>query len=42
MGNNACTIRRLLDPLHRSHFGEVETALRGLGKRVEVSVMQAA
>jgi antitoxin HicB len=42
MGKDERAIRRLLDPLHRSHIGEVETALRGLGKRVEVSVMQAA
>lgn len=42
MDKDERAIRRLLDPLHRSHIGEVETALRGLGKRVEVSVMQAA
>jgi Uncharacterised protein family (UPF0150). len=42
MGKDERAIRRLLDPLHRSHIGEVETALRGLGKRVEVSVMQGA
>jgi hypothetical protein len=42
MGKDERAIRRLLDPLHRSHIGEVETSLRGLGKRVEVSVMQAA
>lgn len=42
MGKDERAIRRLLDPLHRSHISEVETALRGLGKRVEVSVMQAA
>lgn len=42
MGKDERAIRRLLDPLHRSHIGEVETALRGLGKRVEVSVMQTA
>jgi antitoxin HicB len=39
LGKDERAVRRLLDPLHRSHIGEVETALRGLGKRVEVSVM---
>jgi len=33
-------IRRLRDPLHRSHMGEVEAALRTLGE--QVSVMEAA
>lgn len=42
LGKDERAIRRLRDPLHRSHIGEVETALRTLGKRVEVSVMAAA
>jgi antitoxin HicB len=42
MGKDERAIRRLLDPLHRSHIGDVETALRLLGKRVAVSVMRAA
>jgi antitoxin HicB len=42
LGKDERAIRRLRDPLHRSHIGEVETALRLLGKRVEVSVREAA
>jgi len=34
-------IRRLRDPLHRSHIGQVEAALRILGKRLEISVFEA-
>jgi antitoxin HicB len=34
-------VRRLRDPLHRSHIGQVEAALRILGKRLEVSVFEA-
>ena len=36
------TVRRLRDPLQRSALGSVEAALRCLGKRVEVSVSDAA
>jgi antitoxin HicB len=32
-------VRRLRDPLHRSHIGQVEAALRLLGKRLEVRVL---
>lgn len=32
-------IRRLRDPLHRSHIGQVEAALRHLGKRLEIRVL---
>jgi antitoxin HicB len=42
MGLDERAIRRLRDPLHRSHIGQVEVALRSLGKRIEVSVMEAA
>ena len=36
------SVRRLRDPLHRSHIGTVEAALRILGRRVEVDVLGAA
>lgn len=42
LGKDERAIRRLRDPLHRSHIGEVEAALHNLGKRVEVSVKEAA
>ena len=42
MGKDERAIRRLRDPLHRSHIDDVEAALRLLGKRVEVSVREAA
>lgn len=42
MGLDERAIRRLRDPLHRSHIGQVEAALRSLGKRVEVSVIETA
>jgi antitoxin HicB len=35
-------VRRLRDPLHQSHIGKVEAALRILGKRLEVEVKAAA
>jgi antitoxin HicB len=35
-------VRRLRDPLHQSHIGKVEAALRILGKRLEVEVKEAA
>ena len=35
-------VRRLRDPLHRSHIDKVETALRILGKRLEVEVKETA
>jgi antitoxin HicB len=34
-------VRRLRDPLHRSHIGQIEAALRLLGKRLEVRVLEA-
>jgi antitoxin HicB len=35
-------IRRLRDPLHASKIEHVETALRMLGKRIDISVVEAA
>jgi antitoxin HicB len=35
-------VRRLLDLDHRSHIGQVEAALRALGKRLVVEVHDAA
>ena len=35
-------VRRLRDPLHRSHVGQVEAALHELGRRVELVVEDAA
>ena len=42
LGLDEKAIRRLRDPLQRSAIGGVEAALRCLGKRVEVTVMDAA
>lgn len=42
LGLDERAIRRLRDPLHRSHVGQVETALRALGRRVVVEVDQGA
>ena len=39
LGENA--VRRLRDPLHRSHVGQVEAALRALGRRVVLEVTAA-
>jgi len=36
------TVRRLLDLDHRSHIDQVEAALRCLGKRLEITVRDAA
>jgi antitoxin HicB len=35
-------VRRLRDPLHRSHIGQVEAALRVLGKRLEVRMLEVS
>ncbi len=35
-------VRRLRDPLHRSHIGEVERALHALGRRVDVDIRAVA
>jgi len=42
MGCDEKAVRRLRDVLHGSKMPQLEAALRALGKRVEVSVMQAA
>lgn len=39
LGLDEKAVRRLRDPLHRSHIGMVEAALRLLGRRLEVSVL---
>lgn len=41
LGVDEKAVRRLRDPLHRSHIGQVEAALRLLGKRLEVRVLPA-
>jgi antitoxin HicB len=41
LGLDEKAVRRLRDPLHRSHIGQIETALRLLGKRLEISVLEA-
>ena len=42
LGLDEKQVRRLRDPLHQSHIGKVEAALRILGKRLEVEVKEAA
>jgi antitoxin HicB len=42
LGLEEKAVRRLRDPLHRSHIAAVEAALRLLGKRLEVTVRDAA
>jgi antitoxin HicB len=42
LGLDEKAVRRLRDPLHRSHIASVEQALRQLGKRLEISVADAA
>ncbi len=34
-------VRRLRDPLDRSHIGQIEAALRLLGRRLEIRVLEA-
>ena len=41
LGVDEKAVRRLRDPLHRSHIDAVEQALRALGKRIEVMVRAA-
>ncbi|CAH2606281.1 putative Antitoxin HicB 2 (plasmid) [Rhodovastum atsumiense] len=41
IGLDERAVRRLRDPLHRSHIGSVETALRALGRRLEVQAFPA-
>ncbi len=42
LGLDEKAVRRLRDPLHRSHIGTVEAALRILGKRIDVDVRESA
>lgn len=42
LGTDEKAIRRLRDLLHRSHIDQVEAALRHLGKRLDVSLRNAA
>jgi antitoxin HicB len=42
IGIDEKAVRRLRDPLHRSHIGQVEAALKALGQRLAVEVRQAA
>ena len=42
LGLDEKAVRRLRDPLRRSDIGTLETALRSLGQRVEVTVRDAA
>lgn len=42
IGLDEKAVRRLRDPLHRSHVGQVEQALRALGRRVVVQVEDVA
>ncbi len=41
LGLDEKSVRRLRDPLHRSHIGQIEAALRLLGKRLEGRVLEA-
>jgi len=40
LGLEEKAVRRLRDPLHRSHIGQIESALRLLGKRLDVHVLE--
>ena len=42
LGVAEAAVRRLLDLDHRSHIDQVEVALRCLGKRLELTVRDAA
>ena len=42
LGLDEKAVRRLRDPLYRSHIGSIEAALKMLGRRVELSVFEAA
>ena len=41
LGTVEGTVRRLLDPDHRSHIGQVEAALRVLGQRLVITIQAA-
>jgi antitoxin HicB len=42
MGKSEADVRRLLDLDHRSALGQIEAALAALGKRLEITVRDAA
>jgi len=42
LGVDERAVRRLLAYKHRSHIGQIEAALAKLGKRLEISVLDAA
>ena len=42
LGVTEAAVRRLLDLDHRSHIGQVDAALRALGKRLTIEVRDAA
>jgi antitoxin HicB len=42
LGVSEAVVRRLLDLDHRSHIGQVDAALRALGKRLAIEVRDAA
>ena len=42
LGKSESEVRRLLDLDHRSDIGEIEAALAALGKRLEITVRDAA
>lgn len=42
LGIDEKAVRRLRNPLHRRHIGQVEAALHELGKRLDVTVRDAA
>jgi antitoxin HicB len=42
LGVDEKVVRRLRDPLYRSRIDRVDKALRALGKRIEITVMEAA
>jgi antitoxin HicB len=39
LGMDEKSVRRMRDLLHRSHIGQIEAALRLLGRRLEVHVL---
>jgi antitoxin HicB len=42
LGANEKAVRRLLDPLYRSHIGSVDAAVRALGCRLVIDAVQDA
>ena len=41
LGVDEISVRRLRDPLHRGHIDSIESALRALGRRLEVAIAAA-